>query len=220
MLPRKCANIRALSHVAGEDDLDAPDLDALPKPAVELPRSDLGRAVRLPWWDAFARFSKTILAPGQSAILRERLLDQLVAIGSADEAAVWAQRNLPAKNTLRAVDAKIVEERFQANLFTVGDGQAPGGTTPVATPDGLVPPVGRPDADASQKASMVARKRSRSGAIHALGKTIRLRDKDHRKFVQLQACLVCGRAPSDPHHLTFTQPRALAAHAWQSRPNK
>jgi hypothetical protein len=24
-----------------------------------------------------------------------------------------------------------------------------------------------------------------------------------------QACLVCGRVPSDPHHLTFTQPRAL-----------
>ena len=24
-----------------------------------------------------------------------------------------------------------------------------------------------------------------------------------------QACLVCGRAPSDAHHLTFTQPRAL-----------
>jgi hypothetical protein len=24
-----------------------------------------------------------------------------------------------------------------------------------------------------------------------------------------QPCLVCGRVPSDPHHLTFTQPRAL-----------
>jgi dTDP-4-dehydrorhamnose reductase len=37
----------------------------------------------------------------------------------------------------------------------------------------------------------------------------RLRDKDHRKFVLRQPCLVCGRLPSDPHHLTFTQPRAL-----------
>jgi hypothetical protein len=36
-----------------------------------------------------------------------------------------------------------------------------------------------------------------------------MRDKDHRKFVLRQACLVCGRMPSDPHHLTFTQPRAL-----------
>ena len=29
------------------------------------------------------------------------------------------------------------------------------------------------------------------------------------EFVLRQACLVCGRMPSDPHHLTFTQPRAL-----------
>jgi hypothetical protein len=42
-----------------------------------------------------------------------------------------------------------------------------------------------------------------------LGKTVRLRNKDHRKFVLRQPCLVCGRVPSDPHHLTFTQPRAL-----------
>ena len=45
--------------------------------------------------------------------------------------------------------------------------------------------------------------------VHALGKTVRLRDKDHRKFVLRQPCLVCGRVPSDPHHLTFTQPHAL-----------
>jgi hypothetical protein len=31
----------------------------------------------------------------------------------------------------------------------------------------------------------------------------------HPGFVLRQACLVCGRVPSDPHHLTFTQPRAL-----------
>jgi hypothetical protein len=54
-----------------------------------------------------------------------------------------------------------------------------------------------------------AKKQCRSDAIRALGKTVRLRDKDHRRFVLRQACLVCGRVPSDPHHLTFTQPRAL-----------
>jgi len=41
-------------------------------------------------------------------------------------------------------------------------------------------------------------------------KTIRLRDKDHRKFVSTQPCLVCGRTPADPHHLRFAQPRALS----------
>ena len=66
------------------------------------------------------------------------------------------------------------------------------------------------DAATRQKAPMRAtKKQSRSDAIRALGKTVRLRDKDHRRFVLRQACLVCGRAPSDAHHLTFTQPRAL-----------
>ena len=37
----------------------------------------------------------------------------------------------------------------------------------------------------------------------------RLRDKAHLKFVAGQPCLVCGRQPSDPHHLRFAQPRAL-----------
>ena len=66
------------------------------------------------------------------------------------------------------------------------------------------------DVATRQKAPMrAAKKQSRSDAIRALGKTVRLRDKDHRRFVLRQACLVCGRVPSDPHHLTFTQPRAL-----------
>jgi hypothetical protein len=51
--------------------------------------------------------------------------------------------------------------------------------------------------------------RLRHPVLRWMGKTVRLRDKDHRKFVLRQACLVCGRVPSDPHHLTFTQPRAL-----------
>ncbi len=43
----------------------------------------------------------------------------------------------------------------------------------------------------------------------AIPKTTRRRDKKHLKFVSTQPCLVCGRAPSDPHHLRFSQPRAL-----------
>jgi hypothetical protein len=86
---------------------------------------------------------------------------------------------MTAQNTLTAADTKILEERFQARLSAIGDGQAS------------------------------ARKRSRSSSVHALGKTVRRRDKDHRRFVLRQPCLVCGRVPSDPHHLTFTQPRAL-----------
>jgi DNA recombination protein Rad52 len=37
----------------------------------------------------------------------------------------------------------------------------------------------------------------------------RLRDLNHVGFVATKPCLICGRQPSHPHHLTFTQPRAL-----------
>jgi len=37
----------------------------------------------------------------------------------------------------------------------------------------------------------------------------RRRDKAHLRFVASQPCLVCGRQPSDPHHLRFAQPTAL-----------
>jgi Rad52/22 family double-strand break repair protein len=37
----------------------------------------------------------------------------------------------------------------------------------------------------------------------------RIRDRDHLKFVTNHACLQCGRWPSDAHHITFAQPRAL-----------
>jgi hypothetical protein len=37
----------------------------------------------------------------------------------------------------------------------------------------------------------------------------RLRDKNHLRFVAAQPCLICGRQPSDPHHLRFAQPRAI-----------
>ena len=43
----------------------------------------------------------------------------------------------------------------------------------------------------------------------AIAEPKRLRDKAHLKFVASQPCLVCGRAPCDPHHLRFAQPRAL-----------
>ena len=43
----------------------------------------------------------------------------------------------------------------------------------------------------------------------AIAEPKRLRDKAHLQFVASQPCLVCGRLPSDPHHLRFAQPRAL-----------
>ena len=41
----------------------------------------------------------------------------------------------------------------------------------------------------------------------------RYRDKAHLRYVAQQPCLLCGRKPSDPHHLRFLQPRALGRKA-------
>jgi hypothetical protein len=37
----------------------------------------------------------------------------------------------------------------------------------------------------------------------------RIRDRDHIRHIMKQACLICGRQPSDPHHLRFAQSQAL-----------
>ena len=46
-------------------------------------------------------------------------------------------------------------------------------------------------------------------SLFTIAEPKRLRDKAHLRFVASQPCLVCGRQPSDPHHLRFAQPRAL-----------
>jgi hypothetical protein len=43
----------------------------------------------------------------------------------------------------------------------------------------------------------------------AIAEPKRIRDKAHLRFVAAQPCIVCGRQPSDPHHLRFAQPRAI-----------
>jgi hypothetical protein len=222
-----------LVGIAGEDDLDAPDLAAVPEGGPQPPRphpQTNGRTTaagpRGNWKPPV--LSAPILKPDQSANLRERLVAQVVDINSADEAAAWAYRSLPAKNTLTAGDAKIVEERFQARLSGLSDSQASTGVSDSpaneGTPDGLATDASaggvadqsaeteaasQSDVATSKKGSRTTKTRSHGGMVRALGKTVRLRDKEHRKFVLRQPCLVCGRVPSDPHHLTFTQPRAM-----------
>jgi hypothetical protein len=204
-----------LVGIAGEDDLDAPDLGTVSKAEVDLPRAGYhtqsdghgGLATRPPRDGSNSVASaRPLLPPDESATLRERLVAELSAINSADDAAAWAHRNLPAKNNLTARDAQIVEARFQARLAPIGDGVAAEGP-PNAAPDQRGLSASRLAAETSQ--TTLVKQRSRGGAARALGKTVRLRDKEHRKFVTRQPCLVCGRVPSDSHHLTFTQPRAL-----------
>ena len=44
----------------------------------------------------------------------------------------------------------------------------------------------------------------------ALPEPRRVRDREHVRHVTQQPCLICGRRPSDAHHLRFAQSRALS----------
>jgi ERF superfamily len=207
-----------LVGIAGEDDLDAPDLCATSKTGAEEPprsghRSPSTADAGIETWARDGarlrvRSGAPVLTPDQSAMVRERLLAQLVAINSNNDAAAWARRILSTKNTLTAGDARIVEEKFQARVLTIGDGEGPTEPCDPLSAQNVMP-ADQSDADDSQKTSKVSGKPPRKSVVRALGKTVRVRDKEHRKFVSRKACLVCGRTPSDAHHLTFMQPRAL-----------
>jgi hypothetical protein len=42
-------------------------------------------------------------------------------------------------------------------------------------------------------------------SLPALAEARRLRDKNHLKYVASRSCLICGRQPSEPHHVRFAQ---------------
>src|SRR5262245_14144942 len=117
-----------LVGIAGEDDLDAPDL--CDEPASP---SGIDRSFRLK--DGQSRLPTrtpgngegrrggikggraVTLGPEQSAVSREKLLAELGNITSVDVAAGWAREALTAKNSLTASDAKLVEDAFEQRLL-------------------------------------------------------------------------------------------------------
>jgi hypothetical protein len=66
----------------------------------------------------------------------------LEALNSADEAATWARRNLPAKNSLIATDAQIVEKQFQTRLARISDLQTASSQSNVVLDQNILTEVG------------------------------------------------------------------------------
>src|ERR1700683_3715983 len=206
-----------LVGIAGEDDLDAPDLAAPTTPAsgpnklkdeghgrlnggqpIPAHRGALHRAGTTP-----SNSAKPTLGPDASAELRDRLTAELKTLGSGDDAAIWAYRCLVEKNRLTTADAQRVEEAFDRRLGAVAApaGEEPEGSTQTKRPLTL---RGRDPVAATRP-----RSRSIDKSVLALPEPRRIRDRYHVKYVAAQACLVCGRRPSDAHHLRFAQSRAL-----------
>jgi hypothetical protein len=206
-----------LVGIAGEDDLDAPDLNAPTAPASGAEKPAQNKLGRLNGGQAHSTQQfrtdrrakavlgsyKPILNAEQSAVLRDQLAAELGEINSTEEAANWAHRVLGAKNSLTAADAACIEEAFRAKLAIFATDTADG--------PAILQETERPRAHPRTHRS---KKQRRFTAIDksALGlpEPRRVRDREHVRYVTQQSCLICGRRPSDAHHLRFAQSRALS----------
>ena len=206
-----------LVGIAGEDDLDAPDLcdgPRLPTPPAgerylkpreadpRVPPRKPGNGQRR---HGLRGERPSTLEPEQSAALREKLLTALGNITSVDRAALWAQEALAAKNRLAAIDAKLVEDIFERRLSelalsTTAEGAGDASSILDVADDHETAAEGHGDLD--QPGGI-------GKSVLVIATPRRYRNREHLRYVAQQACLVCGRKQSDPHHLRYLQPRAL-----------
>jgi hypothetical protein len=205
-----------LVGIAGEDDLDAPDLDvATAAPGSSQPSPPLrgsngrrsnsgnGRAGPKSHRPQAAGTQRPVLSPAESAQLRDKLLAELDGLTSATAGAHWAHQALQSKNTLTATDARMVEAAFETKLGRLAP--ETGDAKPIL-PATDAHSFSREDQPATGSATSAVIAAERTMPIT---KPVIHRNKDHLRFVGKQPCLVCGRQPCDPHHLRFAAPRAL-----------
>jgi len=181
-----------LVGIAGEDDLDAPDLIG-PVPQIEKQTTRTksnGGGTRQTGRDRPGRATTNLgrqhLSVELSASIRDELLRELETLDCADQAALWARRRLLAKNKLSAGDAQRVEAAFATKLASIRPGRAEAA-----------------DAGLGEESLPIEK------TALAFPEQRRIRDRDHIRYVMKQPCLICGRLPSDAHHLRFAQSRAL-----------
>jgi hypothetical protein len=244
--------------IAGEDDLDAPDLsrDQLngDKPSTASLSNTVpagGRPTQVRTGSPAAAPVREKLGIEESAAIRAQLIEEIETIQSQAEAQPRLIAILKAKNGLAPADAKLVEAAYSARMALLADPpepataveSKPAPTDATAPPQVVVKrgrgrprktksppqmpvelPAEQPDTHASeppgQRVGTETPKTSpqdlNATGVLKIDKSMlyfsevrRHRDKSHLRFVALQPCLVCGRSPSDPHHLRFAQPRAL-----------
>ena len=217
-----------LVGIAGEDDLDAPDLIGPSQQTSGRDRQPSqgndrleGQAASLAARTPLARPQKPVVNNTKARVLaavrfdeiasgrlRDLMLGELNGIDSEDEATTWAHRRLTEKNKLNESDAKHVEAAFRTKLLSFAVHHAEGvpesknknNAQPPSTADGRGK-KGKPATPLSAPSV------DKSVLMHPEPR--RIRDRDHVRFVARQTCLVCGRQPCDAHHLRFAQNCAL-----------
>ena len=207
-----------LVGIAGEDDLDAPDLDIPRHP----PRSER--------WDNSG--GATTGGPDQVIIRRRRI--EAAALRARESrvrslvrinrdpceiacSASWLRldqmkqsrcgltRNLSAKSSLTTSDAHDVEKAFQAKSGALERAE-------VKTADDTYlskAPSKTIDAAGSRRVRGKKRIARIDKSLLAIPEPRRVRDRDHVKYVAAQSCLLCGRRPADAHHIRFAQHSAM-----------
>jgi hypothetical protein len=199
-----------LVGIAGEDDLDAPDLSPMvgappsqngsprperageslqhPSPPPASPPLQVGETRA-----RAARAKRPSLPPETSENLRCRLISELEQLENKEALAAWAHGALPLKNQLSGPDAQSLEDAFAARLAQFGEA-------------GSDQERGAKEGELFQLPSASP---SRTETVTVIAKPVRERDRNHLRFVAAQPCLVCGRTPSDPHHIKFAEQRAM-----------
>lgn len=196
-----------LVGIAGEDDLDAPDLlsasaaSVSPSDPLKSDRHAGATQVDLPEAPALLSVHRqprsksprpTTLSPEDSDGLCRQLVSELEQLNASEALAKWAHRVLPLKSQLSVPDTQAIEDAFSAKLSELERFEAPSKNKDVS--DGLNQPA-QVGTDEQQ--------------VIVISKPVRERDRDHLRFVASQPCLVCGRTPSDAHHIKFAEQRAM-----------
>ena len=213
-----------LVGIAGEDDLDAPDLNGTPDVApygsgqqvaekngsgqqtdavisASLPPTAAGNGRRKP-----VRAPRVLLTANNSTAMRDKLLGELPELVSAEQLTEWSYRSLPIKNTLAVDDARIVEEAFQAKLMDLINADASPSSRAYSPPGKDWPD--RPRIKQTSQSHETG-PRGIDKSLLAISEPRRVRDKIHLRFVAKQPCLICERLPCDAHHLRFAQGHGL-----------
>jgi hypothetical protein len=204
-----------LVGIAGEDDLDAPDI-CMPArvTGVSTTGSSRGGLQLLPQTRGNGKIrgaaktaSPTVLLTDESVAVRDRLLSEIAELASQDKATTWAGEALPTKNTLTAGDAKLVEDAFEWKLSQLS--ALPDETAEPAITEALPISVEGSQGIDTGNTDNELQPKGIDKSVLAVSAPRRYRNKEHLRYVTLQPCLLCARKPSDAHHLRFVQPRAL-----------
>ncbi len=223
--------------IAGEDDLDAPDLTSDQSPQEKPVAAPLGSVpCRKPQPNReFRSAIPTVatvekdLSAEESVTVTAQLVQEIETL-SHEDLQSRAIAILKMKNRLSGSDAKRVENAFASRMVPHGAlSEALTMDQSYSGPLSLQPqpPPASVGSIETPRSSGRARRIKPSGkqiavplavstsndkidkSVLTFGEVRRHRDKAHLKFVASQPCLVCGKSPADAHHLRFTQPRAL-----------